>query len=109
MLKSKIHGAKVVECDLRYEGSIGIDEDWMDAVGILTNEQVDVVNLNTGGRWTTYAIPGPRNTGYISLNGAGARLAVEEDELIIMAYCSISPMKARWLKPKIITDKDMYK
>jgi len=109
MLKSKIHGAIVTECDLRYEGSIAIDEDWMDDVGILPNEQVDVVNLNTGGRWTTYAIPARRGSGWIGVNGAGARLAVEEDEVIIMAYCQTSQLKARWLKPKIITDEEMYK
>ena len=108
MLKSKIHGAIVTECDLKYEGSIAIDEDWMAAVGILPNEQVDVVNLNTGGRWTTYAIPFSGGTGYIGVNGAGARLAVPDDEVIIMAYCQLTPFKAKRLKPKIITNKEMY-
>ena len=68
MMKSKIHGAKVTECDLHYEGSIKIDRFWMKKVGILPNEQVDVVNLNTGGRWTTYAIEG--ETWQIGVNGA---------------------------------------
>ncbi len=107
MLKSKIHGAKVTECDLYYEGSIKIDRFWMKKVGILPNEQVDVVNLNTGGRWTTYAIEG--ETWQIGVNGAGARLAVPEDELIIMAYCQVSTLRARTLSPKILINKEMYK
>ena len=105
MLKSKIHGAIVTECDLHYEGSIAIDQDWLDQVKILPNEQVDVVNLNTGGRWTTYAIEG--NVAEIGVNGAGARLAVEGDELIIMAYSLMSPLKAKWLTPKILIPKDL--
>lgn len=100
MLKSKIHGATVTQCDLHYEGSIKIDRNWMREVGILPNEQVDVVNLNTGGRWTTYAIEG--NVAEIGVNGAGARLAMEGDEVIIMAYCQVSPLKAKWMKPKIL-------
>lgn len=105
MLKSKIHGATVTQCDLHYEGSIKIDRNWMKKVGILPNEQVDVVNLNTGGRWTTYAIEG--NVAEIGVNGAGARLAVEGDELIIMAYSLMSPLKAKWLTPKILIPKDL--
>ena len=105
MLKSKIHGATVTECDLHYEGSIKIDRQWMKDVGILPNEQVDVVNLNTGGRWTTYAIEG--ETFDIGVNGAGARLAVPGDEVIIMAYCQVTPLKARWIKPRIFIPKDI--
>ena len=105
MLKSKIHGAIVTECDLHYEGSIKIDSLWMKKVGILPNEQVDVVNLNTGGRWTTYAIEG--GSFDIGVNGAGARLAVPGDEVIIMAYGQMSPLKAQWFKPKILIPKDI--
>jgi aspartate 1-decarboxylase len=57
MMKAKIHRATVTQCDMHYQGSISIDEDWLDRVGILPNEQVDVLNINTGARFTTYAIP----------------------------------------------------
>ncbi len=107
MLKSKIHGAIVTECDLHYEGSIAVDQDWLDQVKILPNEQVDVVNLNTGGRWTTYAIPATRGSKYIGVNGAGARLAVPDDEIIIMAYCQLGPLKSKYFKPSIIIPKEM--
>ena len=107
ILKSKIHGAIVTECDLHYEGSIAIDTELMDAVNILPNEQVDVVNLNTGGRWTTYAIPAPSGSNYIGVNGAGARLAVPGDEIIIMAYCQLGSEKAKTFKPYIIIPKEM--
>ena len=75
MMKAKIHRATVTQCDLNYQGSISVDEDWLDKVGILPNEQVDVVNINTGARFTTYTIPAPRGSKTIGINGAAARLA----------------------------------
>ena len=86
MLKAKIHRARVTQCDLNYEGSISIDQDWLDEVGILPNEQVDVLNINTGARFTTYAISAGRGSGTIGINGAAARLAQPDDLVIILAY-----------------------
>ena len=60
MMKAKIHRASVTQCDMHYEGSISVDQDWLDEVGILPNEQVDVLNINTGARFNTYAIPAER-------------------------------------------------
>lgn len=86
LLKSKLHRATVTQCDLHYEGSITIDRDLMDRVGILPYEQVDVLNINNGERFTTYAIEGPRGSGVIGINGAAARLAQKGDLVIICAY-----------------------
>lgn len=85
-LKSKLHGVICTEVDLDYEGSILIDEDLMDEVGILIYEQVDVYNKTNGNRHTTYALPLPRGSNRISVNGAGAHLTDVGDELIICAY-----------------------
>ena len=86
MLKAKIHRARVTQCDMNYEGSISIDQDWLDEVGILPNEQVDVLNINTGARFTTYAISAVRGSGTIGINGAAARLVQPDDLVIILAY-----------------------
>ena len=71
-LNSKIHGAVCTDVDLDYEGSILIDEDWMDEVGLLIHEQVDVYNKTNGNRHTTYVLPLPRGSNEVSVNGAGA-------------------------------------
>ena len=86
MMKAKIHRATVTQCDMHYQGSISVDEDWLDRVGILPNEQVDVLNINTGARFTTYAIPAERGSQTIGINGAAARLAQKEDLVIIISY-----------------------
>ena len=86
MLKSKLHRAKVTATKMDYEGSIEIDENLLERVGILPYEQVHIYNINTGGRFITYAIIGKRGSGVISLNGAAARLAQINDRIIIAAY-----------------------
>lgn len=86
MLKSKLHRARVTDTKMDYEGSIEIDEDLMDRVGIVPYEQVHIYNINTGGRFITYAITGERGSGVISINGAAARLAQINDRIIIVAY-----------------------
>ena len=86
MLKSKLHRARVTDVLIDYEGSIEIDEDLMDQVGILTHEQVHVFNINNGHRFITYAIPGERGGQTISVNGAAAHLAKINDRIIIVAY-----------------------
>ncbi|CCJ33038.1 aspartate 1-decarboxylase [Caloramator australicus] len=102
MLKSKIHRATVTEANLNYVGSITIDEDLMDAVGILENERVQIVNINNGKRLDTYVIKGERGKGDICLNGAAARLVHPGDKIIIMAYCFVDEKEAKNLKPKIV-------
>ena len=102
MLKAKIHRASVTQCDLHYEGSITIDPDLLDASGILPYEQVDVLNINTAARFTTYAIEGERGAGVIGINGAAARLAQEGDLVIICAYTRMDEAEAKTYSPKVI-------
>ena len=84
VVKSKIHRVKVTGADLNYIGSITIDEDLMDAAGIIEGERVQIVNNNNGNRLETYAIPGPRKSGEITLNGAASRLVAVGDVLILI-------------------------
>ena len=101
MLKAKIHRARVTQCDMNYEGSITIDQDWLDVVGILPNEQVDVLNINTGARFTTYAISADRGSKTIGINGAAARLAQPDDLVIILAYAQMDEAAARAHNPVV--------
>ena len=101
MMKAKIHRASVTQCDMHYEGSISVDQDWLDDVGILPNEQVDVLNINTGARFTTYAIPAERGSKTIGINGAAARLAQVVDLVILLAYAQMDETAARGYKPKV--------
>ena len=100
MLKSKIHRARVTDANLDYEGSITIDKQLMEAADILPYEQVHVLNINNGARFTTYAITGEK--GEICLNGAAARLAVKGDTVIILSYCHVEEDKAYDFAPKLI-------
>ena len=86
LVKSKIHRVTVTEANLNYVGSITIDQDLMDAAGILPGERVQIVDNNNGARLETYTIPGERGSGVICLNGAAARLVQPGDIVIIMAY-----------------------
>ena len=101
MLKAKIHRARVTQCDMNYEGSISIDQDWLDEVGILPNEQVDVLNINTGARFTTYAISADRGSKTIGINGAAARLVQPDDLVIILAYAQMDEAAARAHNPVV--------
>lgn len=103
LMKSKIHRARVTQCDMHYEGSITIDRDWLDEVGILAYEQVDVLNINTGARFTTYAIEAPRGSQTIGINGAAARLVQPDDLLIIISYVQLEPEAAKSHDPKVLT------
>ncbi len=102
ILKSKIHRVTVTEACLDYIGSITIDQDLMDAAGILPGERVFIVDNNNGERFDTYAIAGPRKSGVICLNGAAARRVHTGDIVIIMAYASMTPDEARVFKPSVI-------
>ncbi|MEK7354656.1 MAG: aspartate 1-decarboxylase [Chloroflexota bacterium] len=100
MLKSKIHRARVTEANINYEGSITIDKKLMEAADILPYEQVDVLNVNSGARFTTYAIEGEK--GEICLNGAAARLVVKGDIVIVLAYAHLDDAQARKCHPKLV-------
>ncbi len=102
MLKAKIHRAKITQCDLNYEGSITIDEDLLEQSGILPYEQVDVLNINNGARFTTYAIKGARGSGIIGINGAAARLAQIDDLVIICAFAQMDEATAPTHNPTIL-------
>ena len=103
LMKSKIHRARVTQCDMHYEGSISIDSDWLDEVGILPYEQVDVLNINTGARFTTYAIDAPRGSQTIGINGAAARLVQPDDLVIIISYIQLAPEDAKSHHPRVLT------
>ncbi|GGD81683.1 aspartate 1-decarboxylase [Planktosalinus lacus] len=102
VVKSKIHRVKVTGADLNYIGSITIDEDLMDAANIIQGEKVQIVNNNNGERIETYAIPGPRNSGELTLNGAAARKVAVGDVLILITYGMMDIEKARSFKPALI-------
>ena len=87
--KSKIHRATVTEADLNYEGSVTIDAELMGAAEILPHEQVQILNVNNGERFDTYAIRGPRGSGIVCLNGPAARLAHVGDTVIILTYAAM--------------------
>lgn len=105
VLKSKIHCARVTEANLNYMGSITIDEDLMDAAGMIEGEQVHIVNNNNGERFVTYIIKGERGAGQICLNGAAARLVQPDDVVIIMAYAQMTPEEASTFRPTVIFPK----
>ncbi len=102
MMHGKIHRATVTEANLNYVGSITIDEDLLDAAGILPGEKVQIVNNNNGARLETYTIPGKRGSGVICLNGAAARCALEGDIVIIIAYAQMDEKEAKDLEPKVV-------
>ena len=105
VLKSKIHCARVTEANLNYMGSITIDENLMDAAGMVEGEQVHIVNNNNGERFVTYIIKGERGQGQICLNGAAARLVQPDDVVIIMAYAQMTPEEAKSFTPTVIFPK----
>lgn len=102
VVKSKIHRVKVTGADLNYIGSITIDQVLMDAANILEGEKVQIVNNNNGERFETYAIPGPRNSGEITLNGAAARKVAPGDVLILITYALMTPEEAKNFKPSLV-------
>lgn len=102
MMHGKIHRATVTEANLEYMGSITIDEDLMDAAGILPGERVQICNNNNGARLETYTIPGKRGSGVVCLNGATARCTAIGDVVIIIAYAQIDEKEARALVPKVV-------
>lgn len=102
VVKSKIHRVKVTGADLNYIGSITIDEDLMDAANIIRGEKVQIVNNNNGERLETYAIPGPRGSGELTLNGAAARKVAVGDVLILITYAWMEVEEAKAFNPSLV-------
>ncbi len=102
MLKGKIHRATVVQAELDYVGSITVDEDLLDAAGILEYEKVQIVDINNGSRFETYTIAGKRGSGLICLNGAAARCVQVGDKVIIMSYCEMNGEEDKEHKPTVV-------
>ena len=102
MMKAKIHRAVVTQADLHYEGSISIDTDLLEKAGILPNEQVDILNITNGERFTTYAIKAPRGSKTFGLNGAAARRVQLGDKIIIITYCQMDAEAAKTYKPNVV-------
>lgn len=103
VLKSKIHRARVTAADIKYEGSLSIDRDLMDKVGLRPYERILCGNLANGERFETYAIPAPRGSRAIVLNGATAHLGKTGDRLIIMSFAVVDERQAKKLKPRCVT------
>ncbi|GIN70086.1 aspartate 1-decarboxylase [Bacillus sp. J14TS2] len=101
MMNGKIHRATVTEANLNYVGSITIDRDILDAVDMVANEKVQIVNNNNGARFETYIIEGERGSGVICVNGAAARLVQPGDIIIIISYALIATDQLRTHQPKI--------
>jgi aspartate 1-decarboxylase len=102
MLKAKLHSATVTQCDLQYEGSVSIDQDLLDASGILPHERVDIWNVTNGARIQTYALEAPRGSRTIGVNGAAARHFAVGDKVIIAAFASVEAEKARQHAPNVV-------
>jgi aspartate 1-decarboxylase len=102
VVKSKIHRVSVTGAELDYIGSITLDEDLMDAAGLVQGERVYIVNINNGERFDTYTIPGTRGSGEVTLNGPAARRVQKGDIIIIIAYASMGVEEAKSFKPTII-------
>lgn len=102
MLSCKLHRARVTDRDIEYQGSIEIDQDLMDEVGLLPHEQVHIYDINNGNRFITYAIPGPKGSGSISVNGAAARLVERNDRIIIAAYGIMEVDKDDSYQPRVL-------
>ncbi|HET8650412.1 MAG TPA: aspartate 1-decarboxylase [Gemmatimonadales bacterium] len=101
-MKSKIHRATITSADLHYEGSLTVDQDLMDAADLALNEEVQVVNINNGARFSTYVIPGPRGSGAVQLNGAAARLGLPGDLVIIIAYGVVDDAEVDRFHPRVV-------
>jgi aspartate 1-decarboxylase len=102
-LNSKLRDVRITGVNLEYEGSITIDEDYLERAGILPDEEVHVLNVNTGTRLTTYVIKGERGSGIMELNGPAARLGMVGDRIMVLTYAMLEPSEIASHKPKIIS------
>lgn len=106
ILKSKVHRAVITEANIDYVGSLTLDEDLMEAAGMIENEKVHVVNANNGERLETYLIKGQRGSGVCCLNGPAARKGLTGDVVIIISYCLLPFEEAKNFKPAIVFPKE---
>jgi aspartate 1-decarboxylase len=102
LMKSKIHRATITSVDLHYEGSLTVDEDLLDAAELIAHEEVQVVNINNGARFSTYVIPGPRGSGVMQLNGAAARMGLRGDLVIVISYGVFTADEAERHSPRVV-------
>lgn len=102
MMRAKIHRATVTQADLHYVGSVTVDEDLLDAADLLPGEQVDIVDITTGARLSTYVIPGERGSGVVGINGAAARLVQPGDLVILISYGLMDEAAAREHRPRVV-------
>ncbi|MDE3182274.1 MAG: aspartate 1-decarboxylase [Bacteroidota bacterium] len=111
VLKSKVHRVVVTEASLNYVGSLTLDEDLMEAAGMIENEKVQIVNINNGERLETYLITGKRGSGICCLNGPAARKGAVGDIIIVISYASMPFEEAKVFRPKIVfpDEKNMIK
>ena len=101
-LNAKIRDIRITGTYLEYEGSIALDQDWLDAAGILPNEEVQVLNLESGARFTTYAILGGRGSGVVELNGPAAHLAEVGDRVMVLYYAFLHPDEIEDHQPVVV-------
>ena len=102
MLKSKIHRARVTDCDLHYVGSITIDPELLEAADMMEFEQVAVVDVDNGARFETYTIAGEPGSGEMKINGAAARLVHRGDTIIVISYASYDPGELENYVPRVV-------
>ena len=102
MLHGKIHRATVTDADLHYVGSLTLDRQLMDAADLLPGQQVDVVDVDNGNRFTTYVIEGERGSGVVCVNGAAARLVAPGDTVIVISYAAMEDAEARTFTPHVV-------
>jgi len=101
-MKSKIHRATITSADLSYEGSLTVDEELLEAAGLASYEEIQVLNVNNGSRLMTYVIPGARGSGVVQLNGAAARLGLPGDVVILIAYGAFSEAELAQFQPRVV-------
>ena len=102
MMYGKIHRATVTHCELDYNGSMGIDRAYLDAAGLMHGQQIDVLNVNNGKRFTTYILDEPAGSKRFGVYGAAAHLVDPGDKVIIIAYAQMEPAEAKAFKPKVL-------
>jgi aspartate 1-decarboxylase len=102
MMHAKIHRAVVTDCNVAYEGSLTLDPYYLEAVGILEHEKVQVADVDNGARFETYVLSGERGSGDVVVNGAAARLVAKGDLVIVIAYAEMEDVEAQTLEPKVL-------
>lgn len=101
-MKSKIHRATITSADLHYEGSLTLDVELMAAANLVEYEEIQVVNVDNGSRFTTYVIPGVAGSGVVQLNGAAARLGLPGDTVILIAYADFDEAEVPAFRPAVV-------